>query len=674
VPTLTCTGTISGTAAPGVVNGGIRVPAGYSTLNVNNITANITPNTGVDGIYFHRVGAGANIVIDSDTTPKAIVVNGASADGIDAQSQAAITIDHAGDIDASAGRDAIFAQVLSGGTALSITTAGELMGASIGIEARNSGTGALSVVVNGDVAGGTGAGIYARNVSTSTGDLSITTGTGTSVTGGQTGILARNFGSHALKIVTNGDVVGTSTIGIFARNGTTVSPGGTYLSVTTGAGAVSGGLIGIETFNYGSGGLTITTTGGVTAAAANPSSVGIFARNGYGAVHPGCDLLVSTGPGAVSGAYDGIEASNFGSQALKITTTGDVTGTDRAGIYALNGNDAVHPGTYLSITTVPGTISGAIRGIDARNYGSGALTITTNGDVTGTGPTSTGIYARAVNGISIVVNKGAVSGVAAGVQIVDGTINSLKNYGTVESSAGPSGTAIIAGIGNETVDNFGTITGSVDLGAGANAFTNHAGALFNSGPVVNVGVGNLFANDGTIDPGDPGNVLTTSLTGNFVQSSSGIFVVDVNGAAADRIDIAGMATLAGLVKPNVASVGSTKQWTILTATGGVTNSGITVMDTPTIDFDLTFPTANEMDLVIAGVNFLLAGQNRNEQAIAKNLNQIFAAGVPPSMQALFNALALLPTADAVANSSRRKSISIARSQSSMRNSISPAPS
>jgi hypothetical protein len=169
-------------------------------------------------------------------------------------------------------------------------------------------------------------------------------------------------------------------------------------------------------------------------------------------------------------------------------------------------------------------------------------------------------------------------------------------------------------------------------------------------------------------------VLTTSLTGNFVQSSSGIFVVDVNGAAADRIDIAGMATLAGLVKPNVASVGSTKQWTILTATGGVTNSGITVMDTPTIDYDLTFPTANEMDLVIAGVNFLLAGQNRNEQAIAKNLNQIFAAGVPPSMQALFNALALLPTADAVANSSRRKSISIARSQSSMRNSISPAPS
>ncbi len=358
---------------------------------------------------------------------------------------------------------------------------------------------------------------------------------------------------------------------------------------------------------------------------------------------------MSTGPGTVSGAYAGIQASNFGSQALKITTTGDVTGINNAGIYALNGNDAVHPGTYLSITTGPGTISGGLEGIKALNYGSGALTITTNGDVTGTGVTSTGIYARAVNGISIAVNEGTVSGVAAGVQIVDGGINSLKSYGTVESSAGPSGTAIVAGTGNETVDNFGTITGSVDLGAGANAFTNRAGALFNSGPIVNVGVGSLFANDGTIDPGDPGNVLTTSLTANFVQSSSGVFVVDLNGTAADLIAVAGTANVAGLVKPNVISLGSSKQWTILTATSGVLNDGITGMDTPTIDFDLTFPKANEMDLVIAGVNFLLVGQNRNEQAIANNLNQFFAAGVPPSMQVLFNALALLPTADAVAN-------------------------
>ena len=132
-----------------------------------------------------------------------------------------------------------------------------------------------------------------------------------------------------------------------------------------GPGTVSGGLYGIDALNYGSGGLTITTTGAVTGAASNPYSVGIFALNGYGGVYPGGDLSVSTGPGTVSGAYVGIQASNFGSQALKITTSGDVIGTNKAGIYALNGNDTVHPGTYLSITTGPGTISGGLAGIEA---------------------------------------------------------------------------------------------------------------------------------------------------------------------------------------------------------------------------------------------------------------------------------------------------------------------
>jgi hypothetical protein len=363
-PTLTCTGTISGTAAPGVVNGGIRVPAGFSTLNVNTISADITPNAGVDGIYFHRTGAGNNIIINSNTMPFDIIVNGALADGIEALSGAAITIDHTGDIDASAGRDAIVAQVNSGGTALSVTTAGDLIGALTGIDTRNSGTGALSVEVNGDVEGGTGVGIYARNVITATGDLSITTGVDTSVTGGQAGILARNFGSHALKIVANGDVVGTNTIGIFARNGTIGTPAGTYLSVTTGPGTVSGHTYGIQALNYGSGALTITSTGDVTGAASNPDSVGIFALNGYGAVHPNGDLSVSTGPGTVSGAYNGIQASNFGSGALKITTTGDVTGTNKAGIYALNGNDTVHPGTHLSV--IPGVLAVSMRATMAR--------------------------------------------------------------------------------------------------------------------------------------------------------------------------------------------------------------------------------------------------------------------------------------------------------------------
>ncbi len=123
----------------------------------------------------------------------------------------------------------------------------------------------------------------------------------------------------------------------------------------------------------------------------------------------------------------------------------------------------------------------------------------------------------------------------------------------------------------------------------------------------------------------------------------------MNGADADRIDVTRGANLAGTVQPNVIDVGSATQWAILTTRlSPITNNGITVIDTAAVDFELVFPNPNEMDLAIARVSFVLEGQNRNQQAIANNLNKAFAAGVPPSMQGLFTALVNLPTAGAVA--------------------------
>ena len=48
----------------------------------------------------------------------------------------------------------------------------------------------------------------------------MTTGAGTTVTGGQTGIRATNNGSGTLTVTANGDVAGTTRDGIFARNNT----------------------------------------------------------------------------------------------------------------------------------------------------------------------------------------------------------------------------------------------------------------------------------------------------------------------------------------------------------------------------------------------------------------------------------------------------------------------
>ena len=69
---------------------------------------------------------------------------------------------------------------------------------------------------------------------------------------------------------------------------------------------------------------------------------------------------------------------------------------------------------------------------------------------------------------------------------------------------GIAGTAIVGGAGTETVNNYGTVQGSVNLGGGANLFDNKAGALFEAGTQVNVGAAGTFNNSGTLSVGGPG--------------------------------------------------------------------------------------------------------------------------------------------------------------------------
>ena len=108
---------------------------------------------------------------------------------------------------------------------------------------------------------------------------------------------------------------------------------GTALTVTTAAGTtVHGGSYGIDAYTLGSGALTINAQGNVTGKSNfNGLSIsrGIFARN------VGTALSVTTGAGTiVCGRYSGISALSDGTGALTITVNGNVTGTVRPGIYA----------------------------------------------------------------------------------------------------------------------------------------------------------------------------------------------------------------------------------------------------------------------------------------------------------------------------------------------------
>ncbi|MDC1455900.1 hypothetical protein N8338_02385, partial [Amylibacter sp.] len=172
--------------------------------------------------------------------------------------------------------------------------------------------------------------------------------------GGDDGIFAQNYGSGALSITTTGKTTGTKGDGIYAYNSSESTGDLTIITAETSGGIateVFGGDNGIYAWDRGIGDLNITTSGTTTG------------ENG-----------------------DGIYAWKDTSGALSITTNGTTTGGLR-GIYAYNetGTSSL---TIIAVNTYGGEyteddIEANKDGIHANNLGSGALSITTTGKTTG---------------------------------------------------------------------------------------------------------------------------------------------------------------------------------------------------------------------------------------------------------------------------------------------------
>jgi uncharacterized protein with beta-barrel porin domain len=257
--------------------------------------------------------------------------------------------------------------------------------------------------------------------------------------------------------------------------------------------------------------------------------------------------------------------------------------------------------------------------------GSGTLTVTSVGNITTTGAGADGILASSLGSgpITITVKSGTVSGgsgTGAGVFISGGSNNTLTNLGTLTAL---SGLAIEGNTGNNTVNNFGTVIGDVTLGSGTNAFNNMAGGLFDAGATVNLGAGNTLTNAGTLSPGGAGVIETTALTGNLVQTSTGRLLTDINigGATSDLVNVSGTASLAGAVQLQIenAKLGPWQQ-TVLSAAGGTTDNGLTLIASPVLQAQLVFPNATDVVVKSAGINFLTPGLNTNQISLANTLN------------------------------------------------------
>jgi outer membrane autotransporter protein len=332
-------------------------------------------------------------------------------------------------------RDGIYAY--NSGTDL-IINAATATGGKSGIYAVNGGSGVLSIITTGAVSGTTRNGIYARNNGT---NLTINT----AASSGKYGIYAKNNGMGALSITSTGPVTGTGSQGIYAINSTAGS------DLTINAVTVSGEDKGVSAINNGSGALSITSTGAVTATNSD----------GINAVNEGTNLTISTA--AVTGGYDGINAINNGSGALTITSTSTVTGTSSSGIYVSNSA----AGSDLTISAA--AVSGDTRGIDAKNAGSGFLRITTTGAITG------------IAGINASNNSATANSTSSVIIQASGSVT------------GTGGTAIRMSTNNThaaTVDNAGSITGNVTFDDGDDTFIHRR-----------AGVSNVFDDDSSIDFG-----------------------------------------------------------------------------------------------------------------------------------------------------------------------------
>jgi hypothetical protein len=163
--------------------------------------------------------------------------------------------------------------------------------------------------------------------------------------------------------------------------------------------------------------------------------------DGINAENWGNDLIITTDAGTkVIGSQNGIDAVNFANTEdsdLTITADGEVSGKTNDAIYALNfGND------LIIITGDQSVVRGGGHGIQARNYGDGALYIRADGWVAGY---SAEKYGDGIHAYS--------SGGSGALTIITGSGSTVRGDGDDGIEAEQQGQ------GNLTVNVHGSVTG-----------------------------------------------------------------------------------------------------------------------------------------------------------------------------------------------------------------------
>ncbi len=568
-------------------------------VTVSNDGGIDTYGNGSHGVFAQSVGAGGGAGGGGETSTSADQgmsldlalggKGGAAGDG------GALTLVNGGDI-ATRGNSAhgIVAQSIGGGGGMAGDAVSPGSGSTnlslslaLGGQGGSSGNGGVINVTSAgtiSTAGRNSHGVLAQSVGGGGGAGGNASGEGDSsmdfglLVGGQGG----SSGGGGDVSVDNTGVVTTSAAGSFGILAQSVGGGGG----AGGAGAMdlSGGTIGIGGAggSAGDGGnVAVTQRGDIDTSGA--AAQGIFAQSvgGGGGVAGSLDgglgalseiglvpSLAQAGGSAGDGGHVSVESSGA------ITTEG----TAANGIFAqsVGGGGGLGGGGILGIGFA-GSVGGAgnggavniahdgdasthgdaAHGIFAQSVGGtngrgGSVSVEVTGDITALGEDSVGIFAQSTGddgggNITINIHTNATvhggSGASAGVRIEDGAVNALINCGTITTLDGTTGVAIRGGDGNETVENYGTLIGQVDLGGGVNVWNNHPGSIFNVATTFSLGAGNTMnnygmlrgsgqivgnvLNAGSISPGNSAGTLT--IDGSLSLQASTKMTLEIGG-------------------------------------------------------------------------------------------------------------------------------------------------
>ncbi|WP_198031778.1 autotransporter domain-containing protein [Bradyrhizobium sp. Ec3.3] len=465
------------------------------------------------------------------------------------------------------------------------------------------------------------------------GSTGIVTVTGSGSTWTNTGDLSiGRLGSGTLQVLSGGSVSAANAylgdLGSNSSGSLTVSGAGS--SFTTSGGMVVG--------NTGTGSLTIANGGQVT-------------NNGFiGAVVGG----IANGTASVDGA----------------SSSWSIPGNFIIGDQAQGSLSISNGATVTASNTVLGFQSGGVGGLTVSGAGSslttGSLTIGYGGGVNGLN------YVAIGNGGSVTVTSDVVNlgfGGAVGVLYIGaGTWQAAAAPGTLNASLiqFSTGANPLGGVDfNHTSSNYvfssqfagnGDISqfaGVTQLTADSSGFTGRVwvigGTLAVTGSIANatsfyVAPNGTLAGTGTIGssvdvhggilaPGFNGTG-TLNIQGSLVMNSAATYLVQVSPASATSTDVTGTATLGGATVNAVFAPGTyiTKQYTIVHATGGISGTFGTLVNT---NLPSGFTSSLSQDANNAYLNLTLnltpglalpSGLNVNQQNVATSITNFFNAG------------------------------------------------